>query len=536
MGNGYELNDLLTLKVIAETLNKSNDPKTVLQQVLEALLEVTGLQTGWLFLIGERPEYIFAASLGLPPALTWENMRPMCEGSCYCLNQLWAGELEQPVNIINCKRLGDAKRLNWGDTSGITHHATVPLTAGNDVFGLLNVASPDKEQFTEKELNLLQAVALQIGTAIKRTRLYELQECRVNFLSKMDEMLKIINRVSSLNELPVKVTELICQTFSWETAAIYLKRESFFSLEGLCCQSSRDYFPTLVDEQDISELKERVNWNPMLPKAIQISLGPKKEAIAVLPLIAGELLIGFMIVKGVQDPFEKIVHQEVLGALASHVALAYENLKLHEKQREIERLEERNRLARDLHDAVNQKLFSLSLTATGAAVLASKEEASLQEALSDIKQLSQDALKEMKALIWQLRPIGLEDGLIEAVKKYGKGIGLDVSFEVSSFIDLPKSFEEHLYRICQEGLNNIRKHAKIQRATIQIWIKEVNLYLVIRDKGAGFPFNKSERPGSLGITSMMERTKLLGGSFAIDSHLNEGTALKFVLPIPQIRK
>lgn len=531
-----ELNDLLTLKVIAETLNKSNDLKTVLQQVLEALLEVTGLQTGWLFLVGERPEYIFAADYGLPPALTWGNKRPMCEGSCYCLNKLWEGELDQPVNIINCKRLGDAKRLNWGDTAGITHHATVPLTSGGDVFGLLNVASPGKDQFSDKELNLLQAVALQISTAIKRTRLYELQECRVDFLSKMDDMLRTINRVGSLDELPAKVTEVVCQTFGWEAAAIYIKREFIYSLEGKCGELSSSYFPTLFYEQDLTQLKDRINWNPQLPESIRISLRAKNEATAVLPLIAGELPIGFLIVKGILDPFKKIVHQEVLRALASHVALAFENLKLNEKQREIERLEERNRLARDLHDAVNQKLFSLSLTANGAAVLAPKDDLSLQEALSDIKHLSQEALKEMRALIWQLRPIGLEDGLIEAVKRYGKGIGLEVTFEVSSFIDLPKPFEDHLYRVCQEGLNNIRKHAKVHNAKIQIWVKETNLYLVIKDEGVGFLSMGSTPRDSLGLTSMMERAKLLGGSLSIDSDLNKGTALRFVLPIPQMGK
>ncbi|HET6872909.1 MAG TPA: GAF domain-containing protein, partial [Sporolactobacillaceae bacterium] len=413
--------DLYTLKVIAETLNKSNDLKVVLQHVLEKLLEVTGLQTGWLFLTGERPEYVFVASHGLPPALSWENKRPMCQGTCFCLNNLWEGQLNQPVNIINCKRLEDAKRLEWGDTGGITHHATVPISASGEVFGLLNVAAPNKQHFSEKELHLLQSVALQIGTAIKRTRLYEIQEGRATYFARLDEVTRQINRVTSLKELPHVVTRNTCELINGDQCWFFLKNGEQFVLVS---KGSKDHAISVlcvVPAEGFKDLKNRVTLSYRPSPELSEGLPPAASYTAV-KLVAGEEILGVLLLQGKLEPSDRQVLQDILSALSSHVSLAIENLRLYEKQREVEVLEERNRLARDLHDAVNQTLFSLSLTAKGALSLVSNENEAIKEAMIDIQNLSKHALKEMKALIWQLRPVGLEDGLSTAIKKYGHQI------------------------------------------------------------------------------------------------------------------
>ena len=82
----------------------------------------------------------------------------MCEGKCWCLRGFVDGKLERAVNIIECKRINNAIEYNWGDTEGILHHATVPLKAGGEKIGVLNVASPGKTHFSEEELVLLQSV------------------------------------------------------------------------------------------------------------------------------------------------------------------------------------------------------------------------------------------------------------------------------------------------------------------------------------------------------------------------------------------
>ncbi|HEX7065039.1 MAG TPA: GAF domain-containing sensor histidine kinase [Bacillales bacterium] len=374
MGKTFEDDDLLTLKVIAETLNQSNDLHEMLQTVLEKLLDVTGLASGWIFLVGEKPEYTFVASHHLPPALERENKKGMCQGSCHCLSKYWNGHLDKPVNIIECKRLEDAKKYNWGDRQGLTHHATVPLTAGGERFGIMNVAAPGKEHFNEEELTLLQSVAYQVGTAVKRIRLVQ-------------------------------------------------------------------------------------------------------------------------------------------------------------KQRELTLFEERNRLARDLHDSVNQKLFSLSLTARGAkAVL--NDQRRLEQSLDQIQNLSRDALKEMRSMIWQLRPAGIEEGVVTALKKYGKHLGLEVSDEVEGVNELPRPIEEVLWRIGQEALNNVKKHAQTDRVNVEMITSGKGIALHIYDSGCGFDLDKAKEKGTFGLTNMKERAELFGGHLTMDSRPGEGTAIAVTFSLP----
>jgi two-component system, NarL family, sensor kinase len=522
--------ELYTLKVIAETLNKSNDLKIVLQHVLEKLLEVTGLQTGWLFLTGERPEYTFVASHGLPPALSRESKRHMSEGTCFCLNNLWEGRLKQPVNIINCKRLEDAKRLKWGDTEGITHHATVPILASGEVLGILNVAAPEKQHFNKKELHLLQSVALQIGTAIKRTRLYEVQEGRANYFTRLDEVTRQINRVTSLKELPNVVTQKTCELTGVEACWFFLKKEEKFVLVSRGSKEKSTSDLQVIYSDVFKGLEEKVNWDFSPSENIVKTSNP--QSFTAVRLGVGEGIIGVLLLQGNLERSQRPVLHEILSALSSHVSLAIENLRLYEKQKELEVLEERNRLARDLHDSVNQTLFSLSLTAKGALSLTSKENDTIKEAMTDIHNLSKHALQEMKALIWQLRPVGLEDGLTSAIKKYGTQIGVQVAILVSGFIDLPKQHEDCLFRITQEALNNVRKHSGMKQAEVFLTTYETDIELRIEDHGVGFePHRNDEKDPTLGLLSMVERATSLEGTCEVVSRSDHGTTVTVTLPL-----
>ncbi|WP_181969209.1 GAF domain-containing sensor histidine kinase [Bacillus clarus] len=164
---------LEALKEIAELLNEATDLQEMLEKVLHTLLQVMNLQTGWIFFIDEKGTHRMLVDTNLPPALTWKEKKPMCEGNCWCVERFVNGRLEKATNIIECKRIEDAIEYNWGETEDVTHHATIPLRAGSEKFGLLNVASPHKTHFSEEELALLEAIAFQIGTTIQRIRLVE---------------------------------------------------------------------------------------------------------------------------------------------------------------------------------------------------------------------------------------------------------------------------------------------------------------------------------------------------------------------------
>ncbi|WP_246939038.1 GAF domain-containing sensor histidine kinase [Bacillus pinisoli] len=371
MSREQRIEELQTLKVIAEILNGSTDLPSMLNCVLKELLHVTGLSSGWIFLINEKGEYRLAADYNLPEALVHDGKMPMCKGMCWCVDKYNHNRLKQAANIMECKRLEDAMENEWGDTAGLTHHATVPLLAGEEKFGLLNVASPHKTLLSQEELALLEAVSLQIGTAIKR-------------------------------------------------------------------------------------------------------------------------------------------------------------IKLVEKEQEVALLGERNRLARDLHDSVNQLLFSLMLTARGTKEMTKDRE--VQEMLGYMQELSQEALQEMRALIWQLRPQGLEEGVASAILSYGKVLGLTVEANVTGLLDLPSKVEETLWRVAQEALNNCKKHAGTKLAFVNIEVKKHLVTMEIKDVGCGFHWVDEEDIPSLGLASMKERTKLLGGAFTLKSQLGVGTSIMVSIP------
>ena len=225
-------NELVILKEIAETLNTSNDTYHVLQAVLEKLLSVTGLTTGWIFLADENGKYTKLIDYQLPEALTYENKRPMCEGECWCLRGFVDGKLERAVNIIECKRINNAIEYNWGDTEGILHHATVPLKAGGEKFGVLNVASPGKTHFSEEELVLLQSVAFQIGTALKRTKLYENEKRRAHYYVKLERFIQDLKMIHKFNVLPEKVVNHVGEVFQWNQVALFIREEKELSLRA----------------------------------------------------------------------------------------------------------------------------------------------------------------------------------------------------------------------------------------------------------------------------------------------------------------
>ena len=167
------LSDLVLLKEIAEMLNQGTDLPLVLQGVLNQLLKVLHLETGWIFLLNEQQELQLAASVNLPPGLQNEEFMPMCAQECYCMDRFHDGRLKKAVNVMACKRLQDAVANHYGDTRGLAHHASVALRSGSEFVGILNVALSSKELFKEEELPLLESVALQIGSTVKRIRLTE---------------------------------------------------------------------------------------------------------------------------------------------------------------------------------------------------------------------------------------------------------------------------------------------------------------------------------------------------------------------------
>ncbi|MEK4345312.1 GAF domain-containing sensor histidine kinase [Paenibacillus sp. FSL P4-0184] len=549
------IHELLTLKTIAETLNSSNELKPMLDTVMGKLLDLTGNTAGWIFLSEENMEYEFAADRGLPPALQRDNKQPMQCGSCWCLERLWDGRLEHAVNILNCKRLSNARQYNWGDTLGITHHATIPLHSGDRYLGIMNVAAPGKAHYPDSELALLQSVALQIGSAIERMQLYSTEQRRANLYAKLGEFSAALNITASEcispSILVEKTTALIGQYFDWPFAAIIGQHAGKFEVHAAAHAANitpelapfelsdsfknrlRDIakgqrFATLTSDEEQEITNSCCSEQPVTERVVMLAV-PFRQITAhgsAILLITSPKALASATADG-----------EVLEAIAEHISATLESVQLGEKRREIARMDERNRLARDLHDSVNQILFSLSMTAKGVESMLQQEHTSSHpaaEAVRDIQELSQSALKEMRALIMQLRPAGLEAGLLTALQAHGQQLGLLIQTERSGVLELSRNVEEGLLRIGQEALNNVLKHSGASKAKVSLLLNATEVILSIADQGKGGAKRRcnTDTNESLGLHIMKERAEALYGHIHIHSEEHQGTTVEVTIPLP----
>lgn len=199
-------------------------------------------------------------------------------------------------------------------------------------------------------------------------------------------------------------------------------------------------------------------------------------------------------------------------------------------------VEERARLARELHDSVTQTLFSLTLLSrAGNEAAADGDAARLAECLADLESGSLRALRQMRGLLFELRPAALQQGgLLEAVEarlnavERRSGLRLDVS--LGEMPRLPAELEAELYRVIVEGLNNVQKHAEASSLVLHLAQTETAIRLRIADDGRGFDPSPDE--GGMGLTIIRERVARMGGSVSISSDPGRGTSVEASVPIP----
>ena len=202
---------------------------------------------------------------------------------------------------------------------------------------------------------------------------------------------------------------------------------------------------------------------------------------------------------------------------------------LRQREREQAVTEERNRLARDLHDSVSQALYGVTLYSEAAAGhLAQGHTDRAADHLQELQDTAQEALAEMRLLIFELRPPILEDlGLVAALQARLQAVegraGLRTEFKTNLEGRLPLNIEEGLYRIAQEALNNALKHAQARQIRVQLWQAGTGVMLEVADDGVGFdPATAGER-GGMGLSAMAERAADLGARLEIESEAGRGT-------------
>jgi signal transduction histidine kinase len=258
-----------------------------------------------------------------------------------------------------------------------------------------------------------------------------------------------------------------------------------------------------------------------------------------VPIVAPEGVIGaFYLTEKETAPTFDAHDQELIELLASHAAIAITNARLYERSRELSILSERNRLALELHDVVSQKLFSLNLAAEAAATLLDRGPEQARPQLERVRDLAREALAELRSLIFGLRPAELErDGLEGVLRKeadmlqrvHGVTVELDAD---GSTATLEPACAGEILRIVEEALHNAVRHAEAGTVTVRLHGSEGALSVEVADDGVGFdPTDPELRSRHLGLTSMEERARELGGRLAFAASPGSGTVVSLEVPL-----
>ncbi|MEA2297388.1 MAG: hypothetical protein QOF77_324 [Solirubrobacteraceae bacterium] len=265
---------------------------------------------------------------------------------------------------------------------------------------------------------------------------------------------------------------------------------------------------------------------------------PDMRSFLGVPIVAPDGVIGAFYLTDKQGaPAFEAADQELIELLGAHAAIAITNARLYERSRELTILAERNRLALELHDVVSQKLFGLILAAESAITLLDRE-ASLarpraRTQMERVQALAREAQDDLRALIMELRPPDLErDGLGGALRKHVELVGqvhaaqVDLHLGAGAGAGGDGGRDLEVLRIAQEALQNAVRHAGAERIAVRLDGGGRGLRLEVEDDGAGFdPADPDLRARHLGLTSMEERARRLGGRLVIHSVPGAGTTV-----------
>jgi signal transduction histidine kinase len=268
------------------------------------------------------------------------------------------------------------------------------------------------------------------------------------------------------------------------------------------------------------------------------SAHPQMSSFLGVPICSrGDVIGAFYLTDKEAAPTFTDDDERLIAMLAAHAAIAIDNARLYERARELSVIEERNRLARDLHDSVVQKLFGIVLTAQSAATLLDRSADGARTEVERLQALAQEAIAELRSLVFQLRPAAIEtEGLAAALAKHVDVLErvhrLPIAFEQTGDPRLRPGVDEELFKVAQEALHNALRHAQARQVRVRLDERPDAVALSVADDGRGFdPDAPALRSRSLGLTSMEERAHGLGGTLRIGSAPGAGTTIDLELQL-----
>jgi GAF domain-containing protein len=430
------------------------------------------------------------------------------------------------------------------DPEGIRSLLHVPIKVKGEVFGVFGVNYRQPRELSGEEQRVLLALAHRAAAAIENARLYAESEQRLHELEALYRADETLHSSLRLNGVLRSLAEVASEVLHADKTSVHMWDPQ---RQQLVVAASTGYSPETTS-LPLSAGEDMVVNEVMASNVIVIDDATKDPRLASptvrevveregiraaigAPIVVSGQAFGVFGVAFCTQHMPLPEEQRLVQALAQRAGLAIQNARLFEQAQQVATAEERQRLARELHDAVTQTLFSASLIAEVVPRLWERDPAAGRQRLEELRRLTRGALAEMRTLLLELRPAALvETPFAQLLQQLGEATASRTTIQIQVQADadeqpLPAEVQIALYRIAQEALNNTVKHAAARQVDVVLHQRGGRAELRISDDGRGFDASHTP-PGHLGLSIMRERARAVGATLTIDSRVGTGTRLQ----------
>jgi len=539
------------LTQVSAALSTSLDLDRTLKEILERMNALVAFDAATIFLLDDAGrELDVKAALGVPVALKEVKSFQVGEGVVGWVVRHGATALIQDSSK-------DARYKVTGPERRAKTVLAAPLRAQDNLLGALVLVRGAKEPFGPEHQRLVEAIASQAAVAIDHARLFETERASRRRAEALLATAQAGSEAVTTTELLQRAVKQVAFAMRATAAAVILPDEEgeiieaafdaadppAFGLESLRSQPVTALplmaalleapRPLLVQRTARPALFDDAFWSHS-----------EAQALVAVPVRWQGRMIATLIV-GFADPDRPTPAEvELLDEIGRQVALGMERLRLQarvqDQQNEMAVVAERNRIARDMHDGLVQYVYALGLQLEHARDLVAEQPGAVAPVLTSSIQQTNHVLSEMRTFIYQLRPIIMKEKeigqwVLDLCRQFQEATGIPVQAEVGAPAEdaLSPAISIALFRIIQETLANIYKHAEATRATLALDFGASGARLVIEDDGHGFDVDA--RPARAiqeghGLANIEERVRELGGTLDLESAPGAGTRLEAVFP------
>ena len=421
----------------------------------------------------------------------------------------------------------------------------VPMIYHGAALGTLNTYYPAGYEPDAEELSLVSAIADQASVAIDNRRLFAETERRareVDALYRADERLHQSLLLADVLEALVDVTTGILEADKSlvvitdpKSGRLHVAAHRGYAASTIA--GANDALAGLPGSGFVDRAQPVVVENAETDRrAIRQVVDPERiKSFVDVPIAIAGQIYGIVDLAYTSSRHFSPDDLRTFVAFAQRAGVAIENARLYERSQRAASLEERQRLARELHDSVSQALYGIALGARTARTQLDRDPAQASEPLDYVLSLAEAGLAELRSLIFELRPESLEaEGLVAAFTKQFEAVRARHGIEVIAHLGIEPAInvamKEALYRIGQEAMNNTVKHARASSVEVTLASDAAHVVLEIRDDGVGFDPG-GDFPGHMGLQSMAERASGLGATLDVESSPGHGTVVRVRLPL-----